>query len=712
MAEKRNPEQIGVAEHAEHRLDSWKEIAHFLKRDVRTVQRWEKDEALPVHRHQHHNRSSVFAFEEELECWLEKDPGRFQENPRLHRFTKYWLPALSGFLTLLAVTLLLTSRETLTALQTEVDPFPKPVTGLPGHEINPSLSPTGTQVVFSWNGLNQDNDDLYIQEIAGGNPVRITTDPALDFSPSWSPKGNRIAFLRKSDKGTDAIVIIDPLSRAERTLLEVEVPPADSGPQIAWTPDGSSLVIAARWDKDKPFSLARVDPNTAATRHLTEPDTTQSGDFNPAFSPAGGLLAFVRKLGPQIDEIFLLDVDVEGGSLGNPPRPITRQGMQIRGISWVPSGEQVIFSAGSWPLATLWRVHRSGNTGAEPLVVAGLSAYDPVISPLRILLFSRLHARRNIWRINVEAQSASPYLSPSASIDLPAYSRQNDKIAYTSSQSGHPELWYQDLEESTASRLTDLAATHTGHASWSPDGNRLVFDTTADGDSEIFVLTLGAPAPQRLPIPGNHGPWIAQLTENSHEDLMPQWSQDGASVFFSSNRTGQFEVWCLQLEGAALKQVTHSGGMDPVESEDGRQLYYMKPYSTGIWRILLPNGAEEQILDKAVAGFGIAQEQLFFLETSDHGGHRQTLLAMDLESRRIEPIFIDEARYAQSMAVAPDGRSVLVSRYEDESADLMIVNGFHCRRLAGDTSAKSCPSCEAEAGLAIRAIRWLTAFSN
>jgi TolB-like protein/Flp pilus assembly protein TadD len=53
------------------RLDSWKEIASYLKRDVRTVQRWERREGLPVHRHQHEKLGSVYAFSGELARWFE-----------------------------------------------------------------------------------------------------------------------------------------------------------------------------------------------------------------------------------------------------------------------------------------------------------------------------------------------------------------------------------------------------------------------------------------------------------------------------------------------------------------------------------------------------------------------------------------------------------------------------------------------------------------
>jgi TolB-like protein/Tfp pilus assembly protein PilF len=52
------------------RLDSWKEIATYLRRDVRTVQRWEKKEALPVYRHQHDKLGSVYAFRAELTEWF------------------------------------------------------------------------------------------------------------------------------------------------------------------------------------------------------------------------------------------------------------------------------------------------------------------------------------------------------------------------------------------------------------------------------------------------------------------------------------------------------------------------------------------------------------------------------------------------------------------------------------------------------------------
>src|SRR5260370_7006538 len=70
------------------RLDSWKEMAVYLRRAVRTVQRWEKKEGLPVYRHQHDKLGSVFAYQTELAAWFksrqhtaaatEKDDGKIR----------------------------------------------------------------------------------------------------------------------------------------------------------------------------------------------------------------------------------------------------------------------------------------------------------------------------------------------------------------------------------------------------------------------------------------------------------------------------------------------------------------------------------------------------------------------------------------------------------------------------------------------------------
>ena len=77
-------------ERAAGRLDSWKDIAAYLKRDVSTVQRWEKREAMPVHRHLHDKLGSVYGFRAELDAWyqsrnLRVECGEDRTAPLVHR---------------------------------------------------------------------------------------------------------------------------------------------------------------------------------------------------------------------------------------------------------------------------------------------------------------------------------------------------------------------------------------------------------------------------------------------------------------------------------------------------------------------------------------------------------------------------------------------------------------------------------------------------
>jgi TolB-like protein/Flp pilus assembly protein TadD len=66
----------------EDRLDSWKEIAAYLNRDVTTVQRWEKREGMPVHRHQHDRMGSVYAFNSEIDAWVRSRRLRLEEEEK------------------------------------------------------------------------------------------------------------------------------------------------------------------------------------------------------------------------------------------------------------------------------------------------------------------------------------------------------------------------------------------------------------------------------------------------------------------------------------------------------------------------------------------------------------------------------------------------------------------------------------------------------
>ena len=76
-----------------------------------------------------------------------------------------------------------------------------PLTIYGGYQQSPSLSPDGSQVAFSWNGPDSRNYDIYVKLVGPGEPFRLTTDPADDDWPAWSPDGqlDRIRAIHVRD---------------------------------------------------------------------------------------------------------------------------------------------------------------------------------------------------------------------------------------------------------------------------------------------------------------------------------------------------------------------------------------------------------------------------------------------------------------------------------------------------------------------------------
>src|SRR5215467_4051447 len=81
----------------EDRLESWKEIAAHLRRGVRTVQRWEREEGLPVHRLPHQKLGSVYAYPSELDNWWKKRGSELADNaPQRRRPILRWAAAAAA----------------------------------------------------------------------------------------------------------------------------------------------------------------------------------------------------------------------------------------------------------------------------------------------------------------------------------------------------------------------------------------------------------------------------------------------------------------------------------------------------------------------------------------------------------------------------------------------------------------------------------------
>ena len=177
-----------------------------------------------------------------------------------------------------------------------------PLTTFPGIAQHPSLSPDGSQVAFSWNGPDERNFDIYVKTAAAGTagavpPLRLTTDPADDINPVWSPDGTSIAFLRKiNPENQFKVLLIPALGGPERKLADVSIPETGwlYAPYLAWMPDNQSLVITDRPSPEHPTALYLLSTRTGEKQQLTFPPQGVLGD-SCVFIPADGkAIAFRR----------------------------------------------------------------------------------------------------------------------------------------------------------------------------------------------------------------------------------------------------------------------------------------------------------------------------------------------------------------------------------------------------------------------------------
>jgi len=177
------------------RLDSWKDIATYLKRSVRTVHRWEKDEGLPVHRHQHRMLGSVFAYKSELDAWFNarsRQPESGDETARpVSSVRRSRAIALIGIAAILCIAggVYILTRETEPAA---------PIANLqlistfPGTHRSPSFSTDGRMVAFVSDAGG--TPQVWVKNLAGGDPIQVTFGEMPALRPRWSPQSDRIVY--------------------------------------------------------------------------------------------------------------------------------------------------------------------------------------------------------------------------------------------------------------------------------------------------------------------------------------------------------------------------------------------------------------------------------------------------------------------------------------------------------------------------------------
>ena len=130
-------------------------------------------------------------------------------------------------------------------------------------EVLPRLSPDGEKVAYAWAGPDDDNWDVYVKAVGQGTkPLRITEDPGLDWSPTWSPDGKQIAFVRVSADTKAAIYTVPSMGGQERKLADViglsfaDGSGSYAASMLSWAPDGEWLAFAEKASADVPARIS------------------------------------------------------------------------------------------------------------------------------------------------------------------------------------------------------------------------------------------------------------------------------------------------------------------------------------------------------------------------------------------------------------------------------------------------------------------------
>ena len=545
----------------------------------------------------------------------------------------------------------------------------KPLTTDRGFHIAADFSPDGKQVVYCWNGYQEDNYDIYTLTIGSNEPRRLTTDADIEFSPAWSPDGRSIAFLKGPDGGVATLMVMPAAGGPARKISDTGMQTSPVYKRIEWSPDGRWIVMEDGTSAAEGYGLILVSVETGERRQLTQPRPNQA-DLEPAFTPDGRTLAYAKDVGNGVSLIYLLSLNSQMMAEGQPER-VAFPGFEnvIAGHPrWLDGRRELIFTATRGGALRLWRGFVHGSSPPVPLASLGEEVRFPAVSrDGKRLVFSRSRVDANIWSSGTEPGGAAPQKVAWAQPPdrVPAFSPDGSRMVFESDRAGSPEIWVAGRDGGAARQLTFYGGPITGSPRWSPDGKWIVYDSRVEGQPEIYVVSAEGGAPRRM-------------TNDPAADVMPSWSPDGRWIYFCSSRSGTRQVWRLPSSGGLAEQITRYGGCMAMSSPDGKTIFYQKasaPFSS-LWKVPA-DGGEELLVVNNVANrcFAVSKGRLYYAAKGPAEEHL-SLRYLDLAANKVTTIRTLAAPLQTGFAVTPEGTTLLYWQVDRRGSDLMLVNGL------------------------------------
>jgi len=557
----------------EDRLDSWKEIAAYLKRDVTTVQRWEKRENMPVHRHLHDRIGSVYASRVDLDEWMRSrnlrtgqangedapapDPAP-QASGKVASFRKWVLPLAIAAAAAIGSILWLRSTERFWRNPIADARF-QTITDFDGLAEAAAVSRDGHFVAFL-----SDRDgpmDVWVTQVGSGEFHNLTHGSAPGLAnPSirslgFSPDGSLVTFwLRRTgaaNGGDISIWAVPTLGGEPRPYLEGVA-------EFDWTRDGSRLAYHTPGPGDPLFvSDGNLRPESKPI--FTSPAGLH-GHF-PIWAPDATYLYFVQ--GSLPDKLDIWRIRPTGGT----PERITSHDGQV--TYPVMLDERTLLYLASDPDGSgPWLHSVDVERRISHRLVPGLDRYTSLAASAdgRRLVVTRATSNRTLWRLRIPdspAEVSEVNRIPLTTTTGASPRLGRDYLLYVSAAGTAESIW--KLANGTSTELwRGEGAQVLGGPAISPDGRYIAFSVRQNGRAFLYAMQAD-------------GMNARVVTDSLDLQGVPAWEADGKSITSAAIDHGVPRLFRIPINGGSPTLFVGEFSVDAAWAPDGSIAVYSGP---------------------------------------------------------------------------------------------------------------------------------------
>jgi len=390
-----------------------------------------------------------------------------------------------------------------------------------------SFSPDGSRLVFV-----RDKRLLMIANAEGPSAQTLATagDGKTWEHPAWSPDGQTIAcgVFQASDSKFHlaGIAVKDGAERPISSALWLYL----GG--MAWLPDGSGLLLAARDPESKLTQIWFLSYPEGKERRVTNDLSKYLG---LTLTADGKTLLSVQA--ERVSNIWM----VPSGDASLARRLTTEAGKDegLEGLSWTPDG-RIVYSArptGTWDL---WIINQDGTNNRQ-LTFNARANFPSVTPDGRYIVFaSDRSGSANIWRMDLDGGNVKQLTDSADIAGYPNCSPDGQWVVYHIDDRKKMTIWKVPIDGGTPIQLTHE---HSERPSFSPDGKSV-------------LCRYGDLSPKMALIPSEGGPPARLLDLPEVAPNFFQWSLDGRGVVYVISRDRVYNLWSQSLDGGPPKQVT------------------------------------------------------------------------------------------------------------------------------------------------------------